>query len=381
MTGIPTIEELVELDEIGADEVDQLLAANEFPHVAGRTATFVFRGDAERVLLRHWIFGLPSSLPFRRIGTSDLWTLQIDVPRRSRVEYKIDVERDGQHQWIRDPLNGRLAHDPFGANSVLHGDGYRTPGWTKPDDSVPSGRLLRVEIRSKALKSLRQVQVYLPGGAPAHERHPLLVLHDGGDYLRYAGLAAVLDNLIARNEIQPLVVALVDSPHRLREFAADRAHSRFVVRELLPALERSLPLLPQPAARAIGGASFGAVAALACAWHHPDAFGRMLLQSGSFAFSDLGDRHERGKAFDPVVAFMREFRRAPGRPATRVFMSCGVYESLIYENRSLVPLLQSTVRDLRFVEARDGHNWENWRDRLREGLSWLFPGALWMVYE
>ena len=36
---------------------------------------------------------------------------------------------------------------------------------------------------------------------------------------------------------------------------------------------------------------------------------------------------------------------------------------------------------LRFVEARDGHNWENWRDRSREGLSWLFPGPLMMVYE
>ena len=32
--------------------------------------------------------------------------------------------------------------------------------------------------------------------------------------------------------------------------------------------------------------------------------------------------------------------------------------------------------EVRFVEARDGHNWENWRDRLREGLSWLFPGPL-----
>ena len=34
-----------------------------------------------------------------------------------------------------------------------------------------------------------------------------------------------------------------------------------------------------------------------------------------------------------------------------------------------------------YEEARDGHNWENWRDRLRSGLSWLFPGPLWMVYE
>ena len=57
-----------------------------------------------------------------------------------------------------------------------------------------------------------------------------------------------------------------------------------------------------------------------------------------------------------------------------MFVSCGMYESLIYENRSLVPVLQSTGMEVRYVEARDGHNWENWRDRLRDGLSWLFPG-------
>ena len=105
------------------------------------------------------------------------------------------------------------------------------------------------------------------------------------------------------------------------------------------------------------------------------------MQSGSFAFSDLGERHGRGPAFDPVVRFMNQFRGAPGRPAERMFVSCGVYESLIYENRSLVPLLQETGAEVRYVEARDGHNWENWRDRLREGLSWLFPGPLWMYYE
>ena len=37
--------------------------------------------------------------------------------------------------------------------------------------------------------------------------------------------------------------------------------------------------------------------------------------------------------------------------------------------------------DVKLVEAQDGHNWENWRDRLRDGLTWLFPGPLWMVYE
>ncbi len=98
------------------------------------------------------------------------------------------------------------------------------------------------------------------------------------------------------------------------------------------------PLLDEPPAAGLMGASFGAVASLHAAWRYPGFFGRLLLQSGSFAFTDIG-QHRRGPLFDPVVEFVNEFRAAPGRPAERVFVSCGIYESLIYENRSLVPLL------------------------------------------
>ena len=150
--------------------------------------------------------------------------------------------------------------------------------------------------------------------------------------------------------------------------------------ELVPLLEKNFPLAGTPESRGLLGASFGGVAALSTAWRYPGAFGNLLLQSGSFAFTDIGT-HQRGSAFDPVVEFVNEFRMKPGRPAERIFVSCGVYESLIYENRSLVPFLQDCGISVRFVEARDGHNWENWRDRLRAGLSWLFPGPLWLVYE
>jgi enterochelin esterase family protein len=190
----------------------------------------------------------------------------------------------------------------------------------------------------------------------------------------------VLDNLIERLEIPPLIVAMLDSPARLREYADDERHARFVVEELLPGLEELYPVRTSPAERMLLGASFGAVASLSTAWRYPGRFGKLLLQSGSFAFTDIGT-HDRGPAFDPVVDFVNRFRDAPGRPAQRVFLSCGVYERLIYENRSMVPVLQSTGAEVRLVEARDGHNWENWRDRLRAGLSWLLPGPLWMVYE
>ena len=109
-------------------------------------------------------------------------------------------------------------------------------------------------------------------------------------------------------------------------------------------------------------------------------FQSLFLSSGSFAFSDIGE-HDKGPIFDNTVELINSFRREPKGFADRVFVSCGMYESLIYENRSLVPVLQRSGMQVRYVESRDGHNWENWRDRLREGLSWLAPGPLWMVYE
>ena len=40
----------------------------------------------------------------------------------------------------------------------------------------------------------------------------------------------------------------------------------------------------------------------------------------------------------------------------------------------MVPTFESTGMAVRFVETRDGHNWENWRDSLRDALSWIYPG-------
>jgi enterochelin esterase family protein len=166
----------------------------------------------------------------------------------------------------------------------------------------------------------------------------------------------------------------------MREYAADPRQADYLVKDLVPQMEQILPLVREPSARAVMGASFGAVSSLSTAWRHPGFFGKLLLQSGSFVFTEIGD-HGRGPVFDPVVAFVNAFRKAPGKPADQAYMSCGVYESLIYFNRSMAPMLQEAGMSVKFREANDGHNWENWRDRLHEGLTTLFPGPLWMVYE
>jgi enterochelin esterase family protein len=357
-----------------------IAAVKRSPVVDPGGVTFVYHGAADAVNLRCWIHGLPASQPFERVGDGDLWVLRVELPENSRIEYKFEVVRDGQEEWILDPLNPLQAADPFGANSVAQGMGYARPEWTVADPAARAGIVDEITVPSQALGDDRRVAVYVPARFRRNRRYPLLVVHDGYDYLRYANLQAVLDNLIHRLEIPPLIAALTQSPNRLEEYAGQDAHSRFVAVELPEQLQHSFPLHASPAARGLMGASFGAVASLHAAWRHPGRFGRLVLQSGSFAFSDIG-HHRRTPTFDPVARFVNEFRRRPGQPAERIYLSCGIYESLIYENRSLVPLLRHHGIEVRYEEVRDGHNWENWRDRLQSALTWLFPGPLWMVYE
>jgi len=82
-----------------------------------------------------------------------------------------------------------------------------------------------------------------------------------------------------------------------------------------------------------------------------------------------------------VVTFVNRYRARPRRVADRLFVSCGVFEPLIVRNRSMVPTFEAAGMTVRYVETPDGHNWENWRDTLRDGLCWIYPGPQKWVYE
>jgi enterochelin esterase-like enzyme len=361
--------------------VDRFLARNEVPIVEGARCTFLYRGEADEIHLVHRIFGLPERIPLRRIRGTGLWYLVIELPEGSRVEYQLEVSRDGHSERINDPLNPHLAHSPLGSSSACYAEGYRVPEWTRPDPDARPGTLTELSLPSRALRRDCRVTLYLPARFRRIARYPLLIVHDGGDYLQYAAAKTVLDNLIHRLDVAETIVAFVYPGDRLTEYANSAAHARYLTAELLPRLEDELPLAGGPAARCLMGASFGAVASLSAAYRYPGAYGSLLLQSGSFVFTDIGNDHGGGPAFEPVVRFVNRYRAAPRQVAERVFVSCGVYEPLIVRNRSMVPTFEAAGMSVRYVEARDGHSWENWRDRLREGLSWIFPGPQKFFYE
>ena len=362
--------------------LDAFEAAHRFPITDDHTAVFWFRGspDVRSVHLLHWVFGLETRQPFLRLADTNAWYLPVELPHAARVEYKLDVQQGEHRRLLRDPANPMQAFDPFGSNSVCAMPGYSEPGWTHPEAEARAGRTVSFKVRSKVYGGDRETTVYLPHEFKPHKTYPLLICHDGRDYLRFTRIITVLDNLIARHEVAPLLVAFTSGHDRNREYGADPRQPAFVVDELLPALRSRYRVSDNRDDIGLMGASFGGVTSLYTAWTRPGVFGKLLLQSGSFVFTDVG-HHGRSELFDPVVDFVNDFRADPARIGAKVFLSCGTFESLIWFNRSLHPLLADAGIDVRFVEAQDGHNWIAWRDRLRDGLSWLYSGRLWMYYE
>ena len=354
--------------------MDRFLATHEVPIVEGRHCTFLFRGEADEVHLAQRILGLPNRLPMRRIPATTLWYIVLKVPEGSRVNYQLEVRRGHHIERFNDPLNPKLSHSPFGAISVCFSYGYITPEWTVPDDNAAPGELTELVVDSRAMQRDCPVTMYLPARFSRTESYPLLVVHDGGDFLQYSAAKVVLDNLIHRREIAEMIVAFSHPKDRLVEYANSPEHARFLTHELLPQLEAEFPLVRNRSGRGLLGASFGAVAALSAAYRSPHRYGSLVLMSGSFVFADAGADHGGGRVFDPVVKFVNRYRERPRRVADRLFVSCGLYEPLIIPNRSMVPVFEGSGMHLRYVEARDGHTWENWRDRLRDALTWVSPG-------
>jgi enterochelin esterase-like enzyme len=368
------INQLQQQGLVDESKVDGFLAGREIPIVEGRHCTFLFRGEADEVYLAQRILGLPSRLPMRRVDATTLWYVVLKVPQRSRINYQIEIRRGEHVERFNDPLNPKFSHSPFGAISVCFTFGYTTPEWTFPDPEVPAGELTELSVQSHALERDCPVTLYLPAGFRRTAAYPLLVVHDGGDFLQYSAAKVVLDNLIHRGEIAPTIAAFLHPKDRLVEYANSAEHARFLTDELLPHLETEFPLVSNRTGRTLLGASFGAIAALSTAYASPSTYGSLVLMSGSFVFADAGTDHGGGPVFDPVVQFVNHYRERPRRVAERLFVSCGLYEPLIIPNRSIVPIFESAGMQVHYVEARDGHTWENWRDRLRDALLWVAGG-------
>jgi enterochelin esterase family protein len=344
--------------------IDGFVDRHQFPLVEPGRAIFLFRGPADAVQLKPMIAGFPGQHTFARLNGGDLWYLELPLPDEARLEYKLEVQRDHHSDWVNDPLNPLTTSNPFGTNSVCRGFGYRVPEFAVVHPGTATGTFKDLWVTSR-LGGERKLTVYTPAEHHQDRAYPLLFVHDGGDYLTYGSMALVLDNLIAAGTIPPIVSVFSWPGDRLGEYAANDLQSRFVVEEALPKISQEFKI----GQKVVMGASLGAVAALHAAWRHPGVFGGLLLQSGTFAQTRGWGSAQH--LLSPIAALLH--RLEPSRLPRRVFLSCGTYERMIGENRFMAHRLERARLEVKYIESRDGHTWEAWRDRLSEGLSWVFP--------
>jgi enterochelin esterase-like enzyme len=323
-------------------------------------ATFLYRGEAGEVGLAGDMTGWSAGKELlARVEGTDLFFLSREFPLDTRLDYKLLP--DGN--WMLDPLNPRAMTGGYGPNSELAMPRYVPPAEVERDPSVPRGTVEALGLESRRPGYARKASVYLPPGyAGGDRRFPVLYLHDGQDWLDYAKLDVILDNLIARNAIPPAIAVLVPPVDRRAEYGMTPDFEAFFVEEVVPAVDARYRTRPSPASRTVGGISAGGAAALSLALRHPEVFGRCIAQSTA--------------SWGKMEALRDLARSSPGLPSA-VYLDVGRFEGefagsdMVRFSRELRDALSARGVEVRYQEVNEGHSWGNWRARMRDALPFV----------
>src|SRR5271157_349134 len=194
----------------------------------------------------------------------------------------------------------------------------------------------------------------------------------------------ILDNLIAAKRIPAMVALLLGNAPgaRDRELTCNPAFSDFLSSELLPWAHGLYNFTADPRQTVVGGSSFGGLAATCAGLHHPEMFGNILSQSGSFFWvppkSDSSDSD-----IEPEPNWVAKQFIASARLPLRFYLDAGSEEidlsgggrSILLTNRSLRDVLRARGYELHYQEFAGGHDYLSWRGTLADGLIALMGGA------
>jgi enterochelin esterase-like enzyme len=185
-----------------------------------------------------------------------------------------------------------------------------TTALSAADEKAPDGRIETLTLTSRVFGNQRYIRVWLPPGydsAPSNVTYPVLYLNDG-QFIYHATSTKdmrgdwhaeqIAAKLIAKGKIEPLIIVAIDNSGRegrAREYlpivdatyrpamkdAVGEHYPEIIFDEVVPLINSRYRTRSGPEGLALGGSSFGAVAALHCAIVRPGAVGRLLLESPS----------------------------------------------------------------------------------------------------
>jgi enterochelin esterase family protein len=360
-------------------------------HPGEARVTFLWRGAAGtksvRLISGPQIVDRFKNLGFRRLDGTDVWFLTLHVPWGWRVGYKL-VENAEQHGYpggwawmaaaISDPRN-RFHSEPGAATAESYSI-FETPEappepWLHRHPGVAAGAVTSRRLASALLGAEQTVDVYVPSGYGVAGGRPAgtVYLIDGGDYLRDMRVADVFDNLIGEHHIAPLVAVMVHNlpgAARNRELSCDPSFTEFLAAELVPWVRRNYLVSTDPSRTIVGGYSLGGLEAAYAASVHPDIFGAVLSESGSFWW-----RPGSPGAANPSQPWMATQFAAPGARRVRFFLSVGRYEpglqGGLITNQLMRDALLTRGYEIKYEEVEGQHDPINWRLAFPDGLMFL----------
>ncbi len=347
--------------------------------------SFLWKGEVDNVR----VFGAPydGHANLSRIPNSQVWYKSYAIPDGSRFSYSLapNIPQLAEDDWreqrravlataAADPLNRRptFGDDPrFGASSTVEYGNVPSDKYTL-DLGHPQGRVTHHTVQSRVLGNERKVSVYLPNERYSLDRSaPLLVVFDGQQYLDKVPTPTILDNLIAAGKIPAMRAIFVNHPQQsLRgiELPPNPDFAQFMATELMTWARNTLSIEPVAKETILTGSSYGGLASMYIAHQHPDVFGKVLSQSGSFWW---------GPDKESPEWLTRQIEKAPTKPLD-IYLNAGVFEvlpknyNIISTNRTLAKVLTNKNYMVKFEELASGHDYYNWRVTIADGLIHLF---------
>ncbi len=368
-----------------------------------RLVTFVYR--AAQPLENITIFpgiGRYADTAFHRmeqLDGTDLWYRTYCVRRDLRAAYHFSpndpmqrvselsiAEQEAYYverarAWITDPLNpNQTAFTPGQApQSYVELPDAPPQPYIEKRDGVPEGTIEREDIERDPLATGRRIWTYLPPGYdPASGPYPVVLQFDG-IISRKLALHTTLDNMIAEGIIPPVVCVMMHNPDRMTELACNDTSTDWLAKDFMPMWRTKYAITDDPASTVVTGMSLGGLASAYCGLRHPDVFGNVLSQSGSYWWRP-GETSGSSDGSD-WQWLTREFEAAPQLPL-RWYMDVGLledgtrpahptYPSMTAANRRLRDVLVGKGYEVTYAEFNGGHDYVSWRGTIADGLKSL----------
>jgi len=272
----------------------------------------------------------------------------------ARAEYVLFVETEA----AADPMNPRKVQAYAGPRSEV-----RMPFWVanpEVDDeaAVPAGELLAETVVSRALLGQRRLWSYLPPGysAAADTLYPVMYVLDGANYVEKMDVPRILDRLIARKAIPPLIAVFLEPGDRQEEYTRNPRWRTFITSELVPQIDQRFRTFPAPDHRIILGSSLAAYGAVDLAVEFPSVFGLCAAIAPPEQTASVIANQPRARAAAVSIRF---------------FVMGGVYDAMVDGARRLRTTLDGVNAPVTYLEVPEGHNTNTFRAHLDDAIKAL----------